>query len=67
MAQSFEHITLVSVNGLPDASGAARALAHSAMQMLGARAVLCSPHRPDTLPASIRHVAIAPLNYHEYS
>ena len=67
MAQSFEYITLVSVNGLPDASGAARALAHSAMQLPGARAVLCSPHRPDTLPASIRHVAIAPLNYHEYS
>jgi SAM-dependent methyltransferase len=67
VAQSFEHITLVSVNGLPDASGAARALAHSLMQMPGARAVFCSPHRPDALPDGARHVAIAPMNYHEYS
>ncbi|VTU16379.1 DUF5672 family protein [Variovorax sp. PBL-E5] len=64
---AFERITLISVTGLPDARGAARALQHSLAQMPGSRAVLCCPQAPDGLAAGIRHVAVAPMNYHEYS
>lgn len=64
---SFEKITLVSVTGLADASGAAMALAHSKAQMPGAQAVLCCPQAPADLDAGIAHIAIAPMNYHEYS
>ena len=64
---TFPRITLVSVTGLPDARGAAMALQHSQAQMPGSQAVLCSPTAPDDLAPSIRHVAIAPMNYHEYS
>jgi hypothetical protein len=60
-------ITLVSVCGLPDASGAARALVFSQRQLPHCRALLCSPVRPPDLPASVEHRPIAPLNYHEYS
>ena len=65
--ESFEKITLVSVTGLPDARGAAMALALSLAQMPGARALLCSPQAPADLGRGIAHRAIAPLNYHEYS
>ncbi|CAA2102645.1 DUF5672 family protein [Variovorax paradoxus] len=65
--ESFKKITLVSVTGLPDARGAALALRHSQAQMPGARALLCSPKAPDDLAPGIEHLAIAPLNYHEYS
>jgi hypothetical protein len=64
--ESFEKITLVSVTGLLDASGAAMALQHSQAQMPGARALLCSPQVPGNLAPGIAHVPIAPLNYHEY-
>lgn len=63
----FRHITLVSVTGLPDARGAALALAHSLERMPGARALLCSPQAPHEMPRGISHLSIAPLNYHEYS
>jgi len=66
MTASFSRITLVSVSGLPDASGAARALAFSQAQMPGSRAVLCSPVAPDGLGTGISHVPLAPMNYHEY-
>ncbi|MGC4008480.1 MAG: DUF5672 family protein [Pseudomonas sp.] len=59
-------LTLVSVSGLADAGGPARALAFSREQMPGCRAVLCSPVRPPGLAAGIEHRPIAPLNYHEY-
>ena len=65
--ESFKKITLVSVTGLPDAGGAAMALQHSLAQMPGTRALLCSPQAPANLPPGIEHIAIAPLNYHEYS
>ena len=67
MSASFRDITLVSVSGLADARGAARALAHSLDQMPGARALLCSPQAPDTLGTGIAHLRVAPMNYHEYS
>jgi hypothetical protein len=35
--------------------------------MPGARALLCSPQAPADLAPGIVHLAIAPLNYHEYS
>ncbi len=65
--ESFQKITLVSVTGLPDARGAAMALALSLAQMPGARALLCSPQAPADLGRGIAHRAIAPLDYHEYS
>ena len=64
--EAFQQITLVSVTGLPDARGAAMALQLSQAQMPGTRALLCSPQAPDNLAPGIEHVAIAPLNYHEY-
>lgn len=66
LTQAFHRITLVSVTGLPDARGAAMALQHSQAQMPGSQAVLCSPSAPDNLASDIRHVPIAPMNYHEY-
>lgn len=60
-------ITLVSVTGLADARGAARALAFSKRQLPDCRALLCSPVRPPDLAPGIEHLPIAPLNYHEYS
>jgi hypothetical protein len=65
--ESFKKITLVSVTGLPDAGGAAMALQHSLAQMPGTRALLCSPQAPANLAPGIEHIAIAQLNYHEYS
>lgn len=65
--ESFQQITLVSVTGLSDARGAMMALQLSQAQMPGTRALLCSPQKPDQLAPGIEHVAIAPLNYHEYS
>ena len=67
MSQSFKHITLIAVTGLPDARGEARALQWSLEQMPGAQAVLCSPSAPPDLHRAIAHRAIAPMNYHEYS
>jgi hypothetical protein len=67
ISTDFSNITLVSVTGLPNAEGAVNALILSKRQMPGARAVLCSPARPASLPADIEHRRIAPLNYHEYS
>ena len=67
MNQVFQQITLVSVTGLADARGAARALQHSLAQMPGARAVLCSPVKPDDLATGIAFQAVVPMNYHEYS
>ena len=67
MTQSFKQITLVSVNGLADASGAARALQHSQSRLPGARALLCSPVRPPDLANGIVHLPVAHMNYHEYS
>lgn len=64
---AFERITIVSVTGLPDASGAALSLAWCQHQMPGTRALLCSPQAPEDLPASIEWRAIQPMNYHEYS
>lgn len=64
--QTARRITLVSVTGLPDARGAARALAFSQHQLPGCRALLCSPVRPDELAPGVEHLPIAPLNYHEY-
>ena len=66
MSQAFQQITLVSVTGLADARGAARALQHSLAQMPGARAVLCSSAKPDDLAPGIVFQAVAPMNYHEY-
>jgi len=63
---SFQQITLVSVTGLSDARGAMMALQLSQAQMPGTRALLCCPQKPDNLAPGIEHVAIAPLNYHEY-
>lgn len=65
--EAFRQITLVSVTGLPDARGAAMALQWSQQQMPGARALLCCPQAPADLAPGIVHLAIAPLNYHEYS
>jgi hypothetical protein len=65
--RDFSHITIVSVTGLPDAQGAAFALALSQRQMPGARALLCSPKAPPEMAEGIEHRAIAPMNYHEYS
>ena len=65
--ESASKVTLVSVSGLPDATGAGMALVLSQMHMPGCRAVLCSPVRPAGLPASVEHVEIAPLSYIEYS
>jgi Protein of unknown function (DUF5672) len=67
MSHAFGHITLVSVTGLPDARGAARALQHSLSHLPGSRAVLCSPQAPETLAPGIHHVPVAPMNYQEYS
>ncbi|MEB0056919.1 MULTISPECIES: DUF5672 family protein [unclassified Variovorax] len=67
MTQAFRQITLVSVNGLADATGAALALQHSLAQMHGCRALLCSPVRPPDLAKGIRHLTVASMNYHEYS
>lgn len=64
---AFERITIVSVSGLPDATGAVRSLAWCQQQMPGARALLCSPLAPADLPASIEWRAIQAMNYHEYS
>lgn len=64
---AFERITIVSVTGLPDATGAVRSLAWCQQQMPGARALLCSPLAPADLPASIEWRAIQAMNYHEYS
>jgi len=64
--EAFRQITLMSVTGLPDARGAAMALQLSQSQMPGTRALLCSPQAPDNLAPGIGHVAIAPMNYHEY-
>jgi hypothetical protein len=64
---SFSRITIVSVTGLPDATGAGHALAISLRNMPGAQALLCSPIEPPGLPAGIRHLPIASLNYSEYS
>ncbi|MFH0134322.1 DUF5672 family protein [Variovorax sp. VaC1] len=64
--EAFRQITLVSVTGLPDARGAAMALQLSQSQMPGTLALLCSPQAPDNLAPGIGHVAIAPMNYHEY-
>jgi hypothetical protein len=64
--EAFQQITLVSVTGLPDARGAALALQHSQAQMPGTRALLCSPLAPADLAPGIEHLAIAPMNYHEY-
>jgi hypothetical protein len=63
----FNQITIVSVTGLPDARGAANALALSQRQMPGSRALLCSPKVPGDLAKGIEHKTIAPLNYQEYS
>lgn len=63
---AFPQITVVSVTGLSDARGAAMALQLSQAQMPGAHALLCSPQAPHNLAPGIRHVAIAPMNYHEY-
>lgn len=63
---SARRITLVSVTGLADASGAGRALAFSQRQLPGCGALLCSPQRPPDLAPGIAHRPIAPLNYHEY-
>ncbi|MDR5854897.1 DUF5672 family protein [Caballeronia sp. LZ062] len=65
--KDFSKITLVSVTGMPDATRAVYALTLSLRQMPGARAVLCSPHAPASLPPGIEHRKIAPLNYQEYS
>ena len=65
--ETAHRITLVSVTGLADAQGAARALAFSQRQLPACRALLCSPVRPADLPPGIEHLPIAPLNYHEYS
>ncbi|WP_250509250.1 DUF5672 family protein [Caballeronia sp. GACF4] len=35
--------------------------------MPGAHALICCPQKPADLPAQIRHCALAPLHYHEYS
>lgn len=66
-SSDFSQITIVSVTGMPDATSAAYALELSRRQMLGARALLCSPKAPANLAEGIEHKAIAPLNYHEYS
>lgn len=63
----FSNITLVSVTGLNDAHGAALALEFSRRQMPGASALLLSPSAPGNLPPDIRHRAIAPLSFKEYS
>jgi hypothetical protein len=65
--KDFSKITLVSVTGLPDATRAIYALTLRLRQMPGARAVLCSPQAPASLPPGIEHRKIAPLNYQEYS
>lgn len=65
--EAARRITLVSVTGLADAQGAARALAFSQRQLPACRALLCSPVRPADLAPGIEHLPIAPLNYHEYS
>ncbi|GGA51255.1 DUF5672 family protein [Dyella nitratireducens] len=64
---AFERITIVSVSGLSDASGAALSLTWCQQQMPGARALLCSPQAPRNLPASVDWQAIQAMNYHEYS
>lgn len=64
---AFSRITLIAVTGVSDAQSAAYALTLSQRNMPGARAVLCCPHAPADLPASIRHEAIAPMSYIEYS
>lgn len=64
---AFERITIVSVTGLPDATGAVRSLVWCQQQMPGARALLCSPLAPADLPTSIEWRAIQAMNYHEYS
>ena len=65
--EHFTRITIVSVSGLPDTSGAAHALTISLRNMPGARAVLCCPFAPPNLHPAIRHVPIAEMNYSEYS
>jgi hypothetical protein len=65
--RDFSNITLVSVTGLNDATGAALALEFSRRQMPGACALLLSPCVPDNLPPEVRHRAIAPLSFKEYS
>ena len=65
--RDFSNITLVSVTGLNDASGAAFALELSRRQMPGASALLLSPCVPDNLPPDVRHRAVAPMSFKEYS
>ncbi|SAL48371.1 hypothetical protein AWB74_02214 [Caballeronia arvi] len=65
--RDFSNITLVSVTGLNDAQGAAFALEFSRRQMPGASALLLSPCVPDYLPPEVRHRAIAPMSFKEYS
>lgn len=67
MSGTFAPLTLVAVDGRADAAGTALGLVWSLEQMPGASALLCSPQRPAELPASIRHVPVAPLDYQGYS
>ncbi|WPB57986.1 DUF5672 family protein [Xylophilus sp. GOD-11R] len=64
----FCDLTVVSVTGWqPAAAGAALAVQHSARELPGSAALLISPQRPPHLPGWVRHVAVAPFGYMEYS
>ncbi len=64
----FRDITIVNVDGRRgDLLHTQYALAHSARELPGARALLLSPERPTQLLDGITHVEIQPLGYLEYN
>lgn len=65
---SFHDVTIVSVDGRRgELRGAQFALAHSARELPGAKALLLSPDRPACLVGGIEHVPIQTLGYFDYS
>ena len=64
---SFRDLIIVNIDGRRgNLLGAQFALAHSAAQLPGARAVLFSPERPARLLAGIAHIPIQSMGYLEY-
>ncbi|WP_321894978.1 DUF5672 family protein [Paraburkholderia heleia] len=64
----FSRITVVSVTGLQAvASGALSAIELSMRQLSGSRGLLLSPAQPEGMMKNVRHVAIKPFGYMEYS
>lgn len=66
--RDFSDVTIVNVDGRDrDLTSAQLALAHSGRQMPGAKLLLLSPRRPETLLPGVEHCLIGELDYFQYN